>query len=135
MKSLFIFLIYLLLIVKNQDTTVESYSVNSFIDYIQNNGYWDIFQEVKNKFGIDVSIEFCQAIVPSPHCDEVVRVYIPKTNHGNITEDEEEPEISYLDINDLDYFLENNNFIGILTQNITYSQLVKLIGKIKMKFN
>ena len=160
MKSSLFLIICLLFIVKNQDTTAIAYSINPYIDYLQENGYWSIIREVKLNFGKTVSIEFCLELVPSPHCEETVLTYIDPSSgsKGGLVidfddedeptepenpqnpeepknpEDTEDPEDYYLDIKYLDKFLEEKNYMDILSQKIPISKLEKLINKIKEKY-
>lgn len=71
----FIILLFALLIVTKE--RAEDYTINTFIVYLQEQGYYDIIKEIKCHYGADVAINFCLELVSSPHCEEVVRVYIP----------------------------------------------------------
>ena len=55
------------------DTT---YSIDALLDYLQETGVYDIIYQVKKYFGDDVAIDFCEGIVKTTHCVEVVRVYM-----------------------------------------------------------
>ena len=138
MKSFLILIICLLFIVKNQDTTYsETYSISSFIGYLQEMGYWEILSHMNLYFGINITIQFCQTFIPSPHCDEVMRVYInnsgSKTRGMSFDEDDSEPNVPeedyYLNINQMDNFLDENGYYNILSQNIPESILDSLIDK------
>ena len=135
MKSSLILIICLLFIVKIQDTTAENYSIQTFINYIQDMGYWEIFTQVSLLFGIDVSIDFCKTIVQSPHCDETIRVYISIPNNSKIDGKDESITQEYLDINDFADFLDRNNYSDILLQKIPTSEFKDLINNFIKKYN
>ena len=91
-------------------------------------GYWVIIEDVKMYFGIDVSIDFCEELVPSPHCEEVVKVYMTKYP-GTSTQGYEKHNI-----NELYYFLSTHNYLNILSKKISRDKLILLTNKIKNKF-
>ena len=72
------------------------FSINDLIDYHQETGYYYIIQSVKIYLGDDVSINVCEELINSNHCEEVVRIYIgnsPNLAPGRkkkITEEEED---------------------------------------------
>ena len=106
MKSSFILILTLLFFAKIQDTIAQSYAINPFIQFIQNNGIWEVLTEIKKYFGTDVAIEVCVDFLESPHCDEVVKVYIID-NKANVRPD-------YLDRTELMAFLKKNGYLIIL---------------------
>ena len=55
------------------DTT---YSIDALLDYLQETGYYEIIYQVKKHFGDDVAIDFCEGIVRTTQCEQVVRVYM-----------------------------------------------------------
>ena len=59
------------------DTT---YSIDALLDYLQETGYYEIIYQVKKHFGDDVAIDFCEGIVKTSHCVEVVRVYMSSSS-------------------------------------------------------
>ena len=75
MKS-FILILSLLFMVKTQDTTAQRYSIKPFIEYLQDQGYYKILEDIKMNFGTDVAVDMCKSLIPSPHCNEVVRNYV-----------------------------------------------------------
>ena len=52
------------------------YSIDSLIDYLRGNGYYEIIEQVKINFGDDIAIDFCKELVRSYDCETVVRVYM-----------------------------------------------------------
>ena len=128
--SLIVIILSFLFIVKGQDNTAESYQINTFIKYLQDNNYWEILEQVSVHFGEDVSIEICKSFVLSPHCEEVVRVYIPPAYSRMIKEDEK------YDINELPNFLDKKQYSNILKRICKpINRYYLLLDKIIMKFN
>ena len=109
MKSSLIIILTLLLFTKIQNTAYESFSISNFIDFIQENGIWEILFQVRLYFGVDISIELCRDFSESPHCEEVVRVYM--NNSGTRGEKE---SVKYLDRSQLYKFLSKNHYLIIL---------------------
>ena len=125
--SLIVILLSFLFIVKGQDYTAQRYSINPFIKYLQENKYWEILEQVSIYFGKDISIEMCKSFVPSPHCEEVVRVYISTGSKG---------EQEYLEINELGNLLDEKKFSNILkTKFRPMSKYYELLNKIIMRFS
>ena len=54
MKLSLIIIFIVLFFTKNQESESEKYEINTFIKFLQENGLWDVFYEIKNYFGIDV---------------------------------------------------------------------------------
>ena len=52
------------------------YTINPFITYLQETGYYEVINDVKCKITTDVAIEVCEILTESPHCEEVVRIYM-----------------------------------------------------------
>ena len=75
-----IILLLFLLIAANVDIIdiSDDFTIDTFLNYLQSFGYYKVFDEVKCKFGDDVAIELCRLFTRSPHCEEVLRVYMPK---------------------------------------------------------
>ena len=57
-------------------------SINIFIYYLQNKGYYDIILGVKFSLGKDVAIRVCFRLTENYGCDEVVRIYMPEGSNG-----------------------------------------------------
>ena len=83
--------------------------------------------ELCKLYGKDISIEMCKSFVPSPHCEEVVRVYISTGSKG---------EQEYLEINELGNLLDEKKFSNILkTKFRPMSKYYELLNKIIMRFS
>ena len=70
-----IILLFVLLLVTKEDLG-DNYTINTFLKYLQENGYYEVINEVKCEISTDVAIEFCEILTESPHCEEVVRIYM-----------------------------------------------------------
>ena len=73
MKYTIILLLTLLIVTKEGE---NPYSINPFIEYLQENGYYELINDVKCKITTDVAIEVCEMLVESGHCEEVTRIYM-----------------------------------------------------------
>ena len=56
------------------------YSIDSFLDYLQETGYYDLIQVIKNTFGDNVAIDVCKELAKNSDCECLVRVYMIKTD-------------------------------------------------------
>ena len=56
----------------------STYSINEFLNYLQENGYYEIIHQIKIYYGDDVAISFCQGLVETGDCETVVKVYMTK---------------------------------------------------------
>ena len=72
MKALLLLL--LPLIIFNLD--LSNYSINSFLDYLQETGLYEVIRNVKMLLGDDVAVEFCKEFVKSNDCKTVVIIYM-----------------------------------------------------------
>ena len=82
-------LIFLFLILTTISNIKGDYSINTFLNYLQEKGLYDLLVEVKSFFGTDVSISFCKQLSKTVDCDTVVRVYISTNNSRGGDEDRE----------------------------------------------
>ena len=74
MKFSMILILSLLFVVKSID---KDYSIDTFIDYLQNKNYYEIIADVKSEYGTNVSIKVCRLMCESPFCEDFVRMYLP----------------------------------------------------------
>ena len=72
MKALCILLLSLLIV---SDAKTD-YSIDTFIKFLQENGYYDILMQIKLYYGDDIAISLCKNFIKSEHCELLVRVYI-----------------------------------------------------------
>ena len=73
-----------------------TYSIDVFLEYLQNEGYYDLLLEIKNSLGDDVAIYMCKELVKSDDCDIVVKVYMTSSDRKRINPTTLEP----IDIDD-----------------------------------
>ena len=57
------------------------FTIEALLNYLQENGIYDLLAEIKLYLGEDVTIMLCKTFVETIHCEEVVRIYI--TNPAN----------------------------------------------------
>ena len=74
MKALRILLVILLLFYFLNGQ--KDYSIDEFLDYLHETGYYDIIQNVKISYGNEVAINLCLGLTHNFLCEEVVRVYM-----------------------------------------------------------
>ena len=72
MKEL-LFIIILPLIALNG---LDESSINFFLNYILETGYYDVFESIKKVFGSDVAIDFCKEFLQTNDCEEAINVYM-----------------------------------------------------------
>ena len=84
MKALIVFLLSLLIVL---DVKAD-YSIDTFLEYMQQKGYYDIIAQIKEYFWDDVAIEFCKELVQSNDCEQLVKIYIniPGKTRGQFKE-------------------------------------------------
>ena len=137
----FLFLLIGLLIINNVQ---GDYSINTFLNYLHETGYFEILVQVKFHFGPDVSIYVCLEFVNSNFCEEVIRVYIPNSHlraleEDNLVEKQLEKrqlaESQYLNIEELYPFLYQDRYLKILLKFYEEEEIKKKIRKIIEKFS
>ena len=74
-----IFLLFIALAFNGETT----YSIDALLDYLQESGYYEIIYQVKKHFGDDVAIDFCEGIVRTTQCEEVVKVYMSSSSFSS----------------------------------------------------
>ena len=134
-SSKIILFITLLIFTKSQDTLRQNYSIDTFIDYLQKSGIWEVLFQVKIYFGTTIAIEVCKEYVKSPHCEEVIQVYMVNS------ESEPEPDnransrraFFYYDRSELMPFLEKHHYLEILTKTIPLSKAQRIKFKLISK--
>ena len=81
MKKMIILLLFTLLIVENHaDSFLDNYSIFQFIDYLMENGFYDLIYWSKCEYDNDIAIYTCLEFAPSIHCGPVVRYYMKDCN-------------------------------------------------------
>ena len=79
------------MLLSNIEVLRGSFSITPLLDYLQESGYYDLIQEIKNVFGDDVAIDICKELTNSNDCEIVVRTYMITTAPPNPYNDGEEP--------------------------------------------
>ena len=70
------FLFFTIFIIPNIEGET-SFSIQSIINKLQEDGYYEIIQLIKYKYGNDVAIAFCKALIESNDCETIVKIYMP----------------------------------------------------------
>ena len=83
MKELLLFILLPLILLNDLD----NYSINSLLNYLQVNGYYEVIEKIKKEYGDDIAIEFCKEFIQSRDCEEIVKVYIPQAINRRIRND------------------------------------------------
>ena len=80
MKAFMVLIISLLIV---EDIKAD-YSIDTFINFLEEKKYYDIIVIIKEYYWADVAIDVCKGLVPSNDCETFVRVYIPSSGrHDN----------------------------------------------------
>ena len=89
MKAIAVLLL-IIFIVDGQST----YSIDAFLDFLQENGYYEIILQVKMTFGDDIAIDVCKQLVQTNDCEIVVRTYMTSSHSMNCPS----PQHNYIEI-------------------------------------
>ena len=103
------------------------YQISTFLDYLYQNGYFDLLVKVKDSFGDYITIIFCQELFNNMMCEDVVKIYIPgvsKSRGGN----EESFEISFFQFTDFIFQEEN---LELLKKEFNMKNIMKILLKIE----
>ena len=111
---------------------LSSYSIDTFLEYIQNSGYYEIFLQIKYYYGDDVAIATCKELVQSNDCDYLVKVYFPSRKNYIIA-------IKYYQNQKvkptLEHIIMNPNNYNIYYVENEPKEIIEKINKIKKDFN
>ena len=72
MKAFLIILLALTFVANGKDEK----SIDSFLKYLYESKFYDIFYQIKKELGTEASFFTCEEFLQNSHCEEVVRVYI-----------------------------------------------------------
>ena len=95
---------YMVLILSNIEVQGGSFSIDYMLEYLQETGYWNLIQAIKNEFGDDIAIDVCKELVESFDCETIVRVYMIKGGGGSGDNSFNAP--SYIDKEKIDEILK-----------------------------
>ena len=98
------------------------FSIESFINYLQEKGYYDLLVEIKRYYGKDVAIDVCKEIIQSTDCETIIRIYIPN-----------ETRRAGEDMKTLEFIIFNPDNYDIYKDK--YLAIHNLIEKLKVKYN
>ena len=105
----------------------SSYSIDSLIDYLIGNGYYELIQQVKMVFGNDVAIDVCISIVETSQCEEIVRVYMEPSQTSPSPGIPRTPD-DIIDFNEDSYFIsEIQKLLGKADEE-TYNLILTIIS-------
>ena len=103
----FITLLFMMFIISNIN---GDYSIDNFLNYLQESGYYDLFQEVKYSLGDDIAITLCKELVNSNDCEIVIKVYMaPKLTQSNTNIDRIIIEPNIISLEELKRFEDGLN--------------------------
>ena len=112
MRQLLIVLFVLLIVGNKAQGPILTYK------YLQEGGYNDLIYQAKCGIGDDIAIDICRALVDSPYCEEVVRVYMDSCINDQ----------KYIDVKDFIYKEENMN---ILLKSLSQNEIERLVKKLE----
>ena len=119
------YLFYMMLLLSNTEVLGGDNSKDTFLNYLQEKGYYDIIHSVKVLFGDDIAIDVCLELIQSDDCKEVVRVYMP----GEIKIAIPEPHIDTQIFKEiLDYIENKYNISKEMSELIEVIVYYSLIG-------
>ena len=76
MKAILLLLLSLIILKANSQNN-NNYSIDSFLDYLQESGYYEVIFGIKLSYGNDYAIGFCKTYVAmTSDCELVVVIYM-----------------------------------------------------------
>ena len=70
------YLFYMMLLLSIIEVQGNNYSIDYFLEYLHEKGYYALIQGIKKAFGDDVAIAFCEYLVENSDCQIAIRVYM-----------------------------------------------------------
>ena len=120
-----IFILLAVLIATQRDMG-DQFSIGTFLDYLQETGYYDLIYDIKCAFDTEIAIDFGLEYVGSPHCEEVVRVYMPQCMRPGGTSDK---------ICDLTSYIKSDKCMKVLLLSWTNEEIEKKIKRLLYTIN
>ena len=107
------YLFCMILILSNIEVQGTTFSIGALLDYLQETGYYEIIQAIKNSFGDDIAIDVCKELTNSNDCEEIVRVYMVFTpdNGGENNGTQYSPPIYIVNVSEIIRYFEENCII------------------------
>ncbi len=109
---------------------LSEYSIDTLLDFLQSNEYYNMLELIKIFYGDDIAIEMCKELVKSNHCNSIIQLYMQTKNNAReykIDNNFQRPNLEYIIFNPNNYNIYNKDFTPI--------EIHKIINKIKLKFN
>ena len=122
--KIFIILLFTLIYAFHMES---SYSIDSLIDYLIGNGYYELIQQVKMVFGNDVAIDVCISIVETSQCEEIVRVYMEPSQTSPSPGIPRTPD-DIIDFNEDSYFISEIQKLLEKADEETYNLILTIIS-------
>ena len=98
------------------------YSIESFINYLQEKGYYNLLVEIKRYYGKDVAIDVCREIIQSKDCETLIKIYIQNGSRGH---GEDMKTLEFIIFNPDNYELYKDK----------YQAIHNFIEKLKVEYN
>ena len=126
MKALlFIFLPFIIF-----SLDISKYSINSFLDYLQETGYYEIIEEINFLYGSDYAITVCKEFTKSVHCKEAILIYMPAPSRPPTKSGDKTESQSTSTINGLIAFLLKEENLKILSKFYTKEEINTILSRI-----
>ena len=114
---------------------LSEYSIDTLLEFLQSNEYYNMLELIKIYYGNDVAIAMCKEFVKSNHCNSIINIYIPTQSKARAIQKKEieidnnfqRPTFEYIIFNPKNHNIYNKDFKPI--------EIHKIISKIKLKFN
>ena len=95
----------------------KGYTINIFVNILKRDGSYDLFVDIRDSFGNEVSIETCHQMYGTNDCDEVVLNYMAKKNKKYLS------FISFPDWNKINKY---NNYLKLSSLLYKYKNRLKI---------
>ena len=135
------YLFCFILIFSNIEVLRGDYSIDTFLDYLQQSGYYELIQSIKIYFGDDVAIDVCLELTQTNDCETVVKVYMTGGNKITFPRPPIDPKI----FKEIFQYFENNynisnemrelieliiSFYDNLIENMNIEEIINFIERI-----
>ena len=109
----------------------SDYSLNSFINYIQENLLYEILLNIKCIFGDDICIAFCETFTKSKECESYVKTYLMCPDDRGRPASQRRPKRG----NDLENYLLSEPVQKVLLLNNPQEIVNKNIKRLVLQFD
>ena len=125
MKSLLSLFCFFLIIVN----TKEDYTFETLFNYLEDEGFLPILEEIKINLGYDIAISMCKEIVKTNQCEAIMKSF---NRSGSRPFQHGEDNINNKNLEEI-LFEEKN--LQILKKKFNKIEIKKIIQKIEMIYN